>query len=198
VVPVTPLLVLSGALLVSILGVGSIRPLRRRRWMRSHPAPTFVFADLAGYTALTERLGDEAAAFVAREFVTAMSAASRRYGAWHVKSLGDGVMIWAPDAVDAIALAEHAVGVVGSRPDLLPVRAGVHTGPAVMHGYDWYGSAVNVAARLAREARPGEALVSSDTLSAASGRLTRAPGARRELALRGLQRTVVAWNWNLT
>jgi adenylate cyclase len=161
--------------------------------MRSHPAPTFVFADLAGYTALTEQLGDEAAALVARQFVTEMSAASRRYGAWHVKSLGDGVMIWAPDAANAIALAEHAVSEVGTRPDLLPVRAGVHTGPAVMHGFDWYGSAVNVAARLAGAARPGEALVSSDSLSAASGRLTRCPGTRREVALRGLARPIVAW-----
>jgi adenylate cyclase len=186
-------LVVACGLLISILGVGSIRPVRRRRWMRSHPAPTFVFADLAGYTALTEQLGDEAAALVARQFATEMCAASRRYGAWHVKSLGDGVMIWAPDAANAIALAEHAVSEVGTRPDLLPVRAGVHTGPAVMHGFDWYGSAVNVAARLAGEARPGEALVSSDSLSAASGRLTRRLGTRRELALRGLERPIVAW-----
>jgi class 3 adenylate cyclase len=89
-------LVVACGLLISILGVGGIRPVRRRRWMRNHPAPTFVFADLAGHTALTEQLGDEAAALVARQFVTEMSAASRRYGAWHVKSLGDGVMIWGP------------------------------------------------------------------------------------------------------
>jgi class 3 adenylate cyclase len=62
-----------------------------------------------------------------------------------------------------------------------------------MHGFDWYGRAVNVAARLAGEARPGEALVSSDSLSAASARLTRWPGTRRELALRGLERPIIAW-----
>jgi adenylate cyclase len=180
-------------MLMSILGLGSIRPVRRRRSMRRHPAPTFVFADLAGYTALTEQRGDEAAALVALAFLAAMRAASRRYGAWHVKSMGDGVMIWAPDAAEAIALAAHAVSELGHRPDLLPVRAGVHTGPAVMHGFDWYGSAVNVAARLASEARPGEALISSASRSAASGRLVRPLRTRRELALRGVERPVVAW-----
>jgi hypothetical protein len=39
------------------------------------------------------------------------------------------------------------------------VRVGVHTGPAVMEGCDWYGSAVNVAARPASEVAPNEALI---------------------------------------
>ena len=93
-----------------------------------HPSPTFVFADLVGYTALTEERGDEAAARVAREFRRTMSALSRDHGAWQVKSMGDGVMIWAPDAAQAVALAAQAVEEVGTRPDLLPVRVGVHTG----------------------------------------------------------------------
>jgi len=49
----------------------------RRRRMRRHPSPTFVFAGLAGYTALTELRGDEAAADVAREFRGAMCTLSR-------------------------------------------------------------------------------------------------------------------------
>jgi class 3 adenylate cyclase len=52
---------------------------------------------------------------------------------------GDGVMIWTSDAGRAIALAAHAVEHVVSRGDLLPLRVGVHTGPAVMRGCDWYG-----------------------------------------------------------
>src|SRR5438034_4091078 len=74
---------------------------RKRRRMQRHPAPTFVFADLAGYTALTDQRGDEAAARVAREFRRTMCALSREHGAWQVKSMGDGVMIWAPDPARA-------------------------------------------------------------------------------------------------
>ena len=161
--------------------------------MRRHPAPTFVFADLAGYTAITEERGDDAAARLAREFRRTMCALSREHGATQVKSMGDGVMIWAPDPADAIALAACAVEVVGTRPDLLPVRVGVHTGPAVMRGCDWYGSAVNVAARLAAQAEPNEALVSAATRTAAGGRLSAALDDRRDVTLRGVSATVAAW-----
>jgi adenylate cyclase len=179
-----------GLAATGLVGAGATR---RRRWMRRHPTPTFVFADLAGYTALTEERGDEAAAALAREFRRTMCALSRKYGAWQVKSMGDGVMIWSPDAGGAVALAAHAVEQVGTRPDLLPVRVGVHTGPAVMRGCDWYGSSVNVAARLAAEAKPNEALVSAATRAAACGSLTPRLGAERELLLRGVERPIAAW-----
>lgn len=166
---------------------------RKRRRMQRHPAPTFVFADLVGYTALTDQHGDQAAARVAREFRRTMGALSREYGAWRVKSMGDGVMIWASDPAAAIALAAHTVERVGTRKDLLPVRVGVHTGAAVMRGCDWYGSAVNVAARLASEAAPNEALVSAATREAAAGAAAPPFSGRRELTLRGVARPVSAW-----
>jgi class 3 adenylate cyclase len=176
---------------IAALSIGAATHKRRR--MQRHPAPTFVFADLAGYTALTEQRGDEAAADVAREFRRTMCALSRDHGAWQVKSMGDGVMIWAPDAAEAVALAARTVEAVGTRPDLLPVRVGVHTGPAVMRGCDWYGSAVNVAARLAAEAEPNEALVSAAKRAAARGLFAPSLAARRELVLRGVDRPVAAW-----
>jgi adenylate cyclase len=165
-----------------------------RRWrMRRHRSPTFVFADLVGYTALTEARGDEAAAGVAREFRRTMCVLSREHGATQVKSMGDGVMIWAPDPGAAVLLASRAVEEVGTRADLLPVRVGVHTGPAVMRGCDWYGSSVNVAARLAAGAAPNEALVSAATRAAAGARLATRLDERREVSLRGLERPVAAW-----
>ena len=165
----------------------------KRRRMQRHPAPTFVFADLVGYTRLTDERGDEVAARVAREFRRTMGALSREHGAWQVKSMGDGVMIWAPDPGRAMQLAADAVARVGSRADLLPLRVGVHTGAAVMRGCDWYGSAVNVAARLAAEAAPNEALVSASTREAAGGATTPPLAARREITLRGVARPISAW-----
>jgi class 3 adenylate cyclase len=52
---------------------------------------------------LVERHGDEGAADLAGEFRRAMCELARDYGATQVKSMGDGVMIWAPDAAAAIA-----------------------------------------------------------------------------------------------
>jgi class 3 adenylate cyclase len=160
--------------------------------MARHPAPTFLFADLVGYTALTERCGDEAGARVAREFRRAMAALSREHGARHVKSMGDGAMIWAPDAARAVALAARTVLEIGTRSDLLPVRVGAHTGPALMRGGDWYGSSVNLAARLARAAAPNEALISITTQSAAR-QIQSSLKSRCELVLRGVEQPMVAW-----
>ena len=173
--------------------VDRILAIGRRRWMRRHEEPTFLFVDLAGYTAMTETRGDTVAAETARRFRRTMRSLCRRYGAWQVKSMGDGVMIWAPEAAQAVALATDAVREVGTRADLLPVRVGVHTGAAVMDGMDWYGATVNVAARLADEAEPNQALVSATTLAAAMSRLSRPPKARREFVLRGVEQPIVAW-----
>lgn len=187
---IEPLAAILVGLAVVVMAVAAAT--RKRRRMQRHPAPTFVFADLAGYTALTDERGDQAAAKVAREFRRTMCALSREHGATQVKSMGDGVMIWAPDPGRAIKLAAEAVEQVGSREDLLPVRVGVHTGPAVMQGCDWYGSSVNIAARLAAEAQPNEALISAATRDAAqSGGAALAD--RRELTLRGVARQVSAW-----
>jgi adenylate cyclase len=166
---------------------------RRLDRFARHPAPTFVFADLVGYGSLTERHGDEAAMRVAREFRRVMRTLSHEHGAWHVKSMGDGAMICVPDATRAVALAARTLTEVGTRPDLLPVRIGAHTGPAVLNDGDWYGSAVNVAACLAGAAAPNEALISAATRDAA--RATSTPGRmeRRELVLRGVERPVSAW-----
>jgi adenylate cyclase len=170
-----------------------IAAVQRRNAIKRVAEPTFVFADLAGYTALTERAGDQAAAQVAREFRRTMCLVSREHGAHQIKSMGDGVMIVAKDPAAGVAVAAHAVGRLGTRPDLLPVRVGVHTGPAVRRGCDWYGNSVNVAARLAREAEPNEALISAATRRAANGKLGDRLAMRRDLPLRGLEHPVSAW-----
>jgi len=106
--------------------------------------------------------------------------------------MGDGAMIWAPDPAGAVALAARTVLEIGTRPDLLPVRVGAHTGPALMRDGDWYGSSVNLAARLARAAGPNEALISMATQSAAH-QLESPLNRRCELVLRGVEQPMVAW-----
>jgi class 3 adenylate cyclase len=181
---------LAWALIARCRRAGAAR--RHRRFAR-YPAPTFLFADLVGYGALTEQRGDEAAMRVAREFRRMMRALSHEHGAWHVKSMGDGAMICVPDATRAVALAERTLTEVGGHPDLLPVRIGAHTGPAVLHDGDWYGSAVNVAARLVGAARPNEALVSDTTRDAASVGVRRFLSRRDVVGLRGVGSPVGVW-----
>jgi adenylate cyclase len=127
---------------------------------------TFVFADLAGYTALTEAHGDEHAADAAAEFCEAVRSLLPEHGAEEVKAIGDAVLLRAGEAAKAAGLAERIVSGYGWRHRGLGVRVGIHTGTAVRRGDDWFGSAVNVASRVADAARAGEVLCTEATREA--------------------------------
>jgi adenylate cyclase len=125
---------------------------------------TFLFADIVGFTALSIERGDEQAADVAMRFQREVRALATRHDATVVKSLGDGAMVCARDAGAALRLGlELANGLDG----LPPVRVGVNTGPAVEREGDFFGSTVNLAARLSQAARGGEVLVTEATRAAA-------------------------------
>jgi adenylate cyclase len=131
---------------------------------------TFLFADLVGFTALSIEQGDEHAANVATRFQREVRGLAARHGATVVKSLGDGAMVRAHDAGGALQLGlELASGLDG----LPPVRVGLNTGPAVERDGDFFGSAVNLAARLSQAARGGEVLLTEATRAAARRRGTR-------------------------
>lgn len=124
---------------------------------------TFLFADLVGFTAFTERAGDEAAADAAVAFQTAASHLAADYDCEVVKCLGDAVMIHGADALPVVALALELVRDLAAENWCPPLRIGVHSGPAVRRDGDWYGATVNVAARLVDAASAGEVLISVAT-----------------------------------
>lgn len=124
---------------------------------------TFVFADLAGYTALTEAHGDEQAADAAAEFCAAVRGLLSDYDAEEVKAIGDALLLRADDASTAAHLAARLVGDYGVRHRGLGIRVGIHTGTAVRRGEDWFGSAVNIAWRVADLATAGQVLLSAAT-----------------------------------
>jgi adenylate cyclase len=125
---------------------------------------TFLFADLVGFTALSIDRGDEEAAEVATRFQRSVRELAARHGATVVKSLGDGAMVRGDDACEAVKLGlELANGLDG----LPPVRVGLNTGPAVERDGDYFGSTVNLAARLSQAARGGEVLLTDATRAAA-------------------------------
>lgn len=126
-------------------------------------AQTFVFADLAGYTALTEAHGDEQAADTAADFCRAVRELMGDYGAEEVKTIGDALLLRVLDASQALHLCARLVGDYGARHQTLGVRVGMHTGAAVLRDGDWFGASVNLAARIADLARAGEVLLSAET-----------------------------------
>ena len=132
--------------------------------------PTFLFADLVGFTALSIEHGDEQAAEVATRFQREVRALAAHHGATVVKSLGDGAMVRAHDAGDGVRLG---LALTNGLDGLPPVRVGVNTGPAVERDGDFFGSTVNLAARLSQAARGGEVLLTEATRAAARKRGTK-------------------------
>ena len=128
---------------------------------------TFLFADLVGFTAFTEAHGDDAAADLAEQFAATAARLAGDHGARLVKCLGDAVMLRADDAGEAIRLG---LRMHSELEGVTPIHAGAHTGRAVERGRDWYGAAVNLAARVSCAAAEGELLVTESTVAHA-GRL---------------------------
>ncbi|HUR86975.1 MAG TPA: adenylate/guanylate cyclase domain-containing protein [Solirubrobacteraceae bacterium] len=124
---------------------------------------TFLFADLVGFTAFTERVGDDAAADVAMAFKSAAAHAASELGCEVVKDLGDAVMIHGRDAARVVTLALRLAREMREEGWCPAIRMGIHSGSAVQRGADWYGQTVNIASRLAESAGSGEILMSVTT-----------------------------------
>jgi adenylate cyclase len=133
------------------------------------PAHTFLFADLVGFTALAESEGDDRAVEVVLALQKRVGELAVEHPAQQVKAIGDGLMLRCDEPQAAIRLALQLVDDLDDEPGVPPVRVGIHTGPAVANGGDWYGRTVNVAARLCSVAPGGEVMVSEATRSAAGG-----------------------------
>jgi adenylate cyclase len=128
--------------------------------------PAMCFLDITGYTRLTEERGDEAAADLAARLARLVRRSSQEHGGTPVKWLGDGVMFYFREPGDAVLAAVELVEVVGSH-GLPPAHVGIHAGPVVFQEGDYFGRTVNLAARIADYARPGEVLVSQEVVDAA-------------------------------
>jgi adenylate cyclase len=133
----------------------------------SNDTHTFLFMDLVGFTALTAEQGDDSAAEVALRLFAHVRRLLPEHHGEEIKTIGDAMMVRCDDARQGVELGLRISEQIGDEPDLPPLRIAVHTGSAVCRDRDWYGSAVNVAARLCSAAGGGEVLVSDATRQAA-------------------------------
>jgi adenylate cyclase len=129
--------------------------------------PAIAFLDLTGYTTLAEERGDEAAAEVAAGLAQVVQEAAGPHGGRTVKWLGDGVMVHFADPGEAILSGLQLVEET-ERTIAVPARIGINAGAVVVQEGDYFGSTVNIAARIADYARPHEVLVSEEARQCAS------------------------------
>jgi adenylate cyclase len=118
-----------------------------------------VFTDLVDFSDWVLEAGDEAALKLVRRVGQAVEAPVRECEGRVVKRLGDGLMAVFEDPARAVEAACRATSAVHEvyEPGL---RAGIHVGRPRRLGGDYFGVDVNVAARVAAAAGPGQVLIS--------------------------------------
>ena len=126
----------------------------------------FLFSDVRGFTAFAERHGNTAAAAMVGRFLEIARAAIARHEGAEIQTQGDAIHAVFPSASSAVMCGLEIVDVAArlnaeepGRP--LGLGVGVHAGEAVETAEGYIGTAVNLAARVCAEARPGEVLVTS-------------------------------------
>jgi adenylate cyclase len=126
-----------------------------------------AFADLAGYTRLTEEEGELEAVDAVERFVEAVET-TLPDDARVIKTIGDAVMIVGSDPA---ALTDWAVGFQQLYLGLAPPRIGIHYGNALYRDGDYYGRDVNIASRVAARSAGGEVLVTRPVVERAGPHL---------------------------
>lgn len=120
------------------------------------------FADLTGFTALTQRLTPDELTDLLTEFAGIVSDLVVADGGRVVKFIGDEVM-WVSATPQLLAkVAIDLVELPQAREAGLAVRAGLGYGRVLAIGGDYFGNPVNLAARLVAAAAPGQILASAD------------------------------------
>lgn len=178
---------------------------------------TLLFADLVGFTDLSDTLEPEELSEVLNEYLREMTAVAVARGGTLDNYIGDGLMVifgapvadeepvqaWAAlrAGFDMIARADELSAAIRDRgiPADLRVRVGVNTGHCtvgvfgsdLLRAYKAVGFAVNVAARLQSEAEPGTVLAGFRTYALVRDRVR--AQSRGELTLKGAARPVEAW-----
>lgn len=129
-----------------------------------------MFADIAGSTKLYDTLGDQLARAKVAASIDTMTEITNQNNGTVIKTIGDEVMCTFPTAEDAGTAAwemqetfeEEAEANTDGSP--VSIRIGMHFGPAILEGGDVFGDAVNIAARMAAQAKGKQIITTQDTL----------------------------------
>jgi len=145
---------------------------------------TVAFVDLAGFSAITDVYGDASAIAVLGRFEELVRQALGGL-APPIKWIGDEAMFGFPDPATALQVLGRLLPACRSEPRIPLTRTGLNHGPVLRRSSDLFGSTVNIAARIAAIASPGQMLATRQVanIAAASGIVARDMG---KVALRSI------------
>ena len=149
-----------------------------------HAVATIAFVDLAGFSAIADVHGDAAAIAVLEIFESMVREALSQYEP-PIKWIGDEAMLAFPEPQTAIQVLGALLQACRKEPRLPLTRTGLNHGPVTRRATDFFGSTVNIAARLTSLASPGQLLATQPIAlaAAAMGIVTRDLG---KVALRSV------------
>lgn len=131
---------------------------------------TILFADIADSTRLYDNLGDEHARTLVTYCLDKLISVTQERKGILVKTIGDEAMTRFddPDQAASAAICMQESFSEDARISSIPIqlRIGLHHGPVIIDKKDVYGDAVNIAARMADQAKAGQIITSGETLKA--------------------------------
>lgn len=130
---------------------------------------TVAFVDIAGFSAIADVYGDAAALKVLDVFEAMVRDALSGYEP-PIKWIGDEAMLSFPDPDTAIQVLGTLLQACRKEPRLPLTRTGLNHGPVILRAGDLFGSTVNIAARIAALASPGQLLATQPIAEAAASR----------------------------
>lgn len=130
---------------------------------------TFAFVDVAGFTALTEAHGDEAAA----ELVDRLTALIHDCRALHpnvslLEIAGDAALLMCADPLHMVDMVRELFRRASHESRFPILRAGVHFGWVIPRGGRYFGTTLNLAARVTARARGGQILCTTEVARSAT------------------------------
>ena len=163
-----------------------------------------MFTDLQRSTQFYERVGDARAYRLVREHFAFLGAAVRRCHGTVVKTIGDAVMAVFAEPADAVAAAldiqrDFAEFSLEGKEAGLLIKMGLHLGPCIAvtlnDRLDYFGSVVNMAARLQGESRGGDIVLSRDLAAdpEVAKSLANVSLAEEQADLKGFDHSVTYW-----
>ncbi|TIL52255.1 MAG: hypothetical protein E5Y32_09915 [Mesorhizobium sp.] len=130
---------------------------------------TVAFIDLAGFSAIADIYGDAAAIDVLEIFESMVREALAGYEP-PIKWIGDEAMLSFPEPELAIQALGTLLQACREEPRLPLTRSALNHGPVIRRAGDLFGSTVNIAARIAALASPGQLLATQSIADAAAAK----------------------------
>src|SRR5215467_7024558 len=120
-----------------------------------------VFLDISSYTPITEVMGDAVAARILERLSELVRETTMRFDGRVVDRIGDAFLLVFPEPRAALLCALEIESRTAAEPQFPALRGAVHWGDAVYQEGGYVGGSLNIASRVATEAKPHQILVTA-------------------------------------